>query len=346
MWGVHCFPSTLATLEKGIQPTKKPPINNLLIGFVARAERHARGGSGAAPICVRNARTHAMTRTVCSKVPIALPAHEAWRLRCNFDLERHIADAGNRKLTLVSEDVSSPGTDWEQRQRQVQCELLGDHLGGSIMGVKTSDLMSEVTSHFYVHMYDEEHGAEFCVTLPLKKVKVTFEGQQWCLPASDVSCYLCTRVEVQARVVGIGSLVEMQLERQIRASHAAFPQHALDFLDQEAQKQSTSALPALPAHLSEIEPVESAAPVEPVEVVGESAREPLVAAPSGLERCRLLVALLVDSAMRMRRRHRALSNANWHVGSTVHVRMHRRHARVLLLFGCASPVVDTDEIVE
>ena len=291
----------------------------------------------------RNAR--AMTRTVSSKVPIALPAHEAWRLRCNFELERHIAGAGNRKLTLVSEDVSGPGTDWEQRQRQVQCELIGDHLGGSIMGVKTSDLVSDIVSHFYVHRYDEEHGAEFSVTLPLKKVKVTLDGQQWCLPASDASCYLCTRVEVQARVVGIGSLVEMQLERQIRASHVAFPQHALDFLDREAQSEPP-ALPALPAHLSEIEPVESAGSIEPTEVVGLSAREPLATAPSGLERCRLLVALLVDGAVRLRRRHRVLSGKDWNAGTTVHVRMHRRHARVLLLFGCASPVVDTDEIVE
>jgi hypothetical protein len=287
-----------------------------------------------------------MTRTVSSKVPIALPAHDAWRLRCNFELERQIADAGNRKLMLVSEDVSGPGTDWEQWQRQARCELLGDHLGGSIMGVKTSDLVSDIASHFYVHMYDEKHGAEFSVTLPLKKVKVALEGRQWCLPASDASCYLCTRVEVHARVVGIGSLVEMQLERHIRASHAAFPQQALDFLDREAQSEPPHALPPRPAHLSEIEPVEAVGYIEPTEAVGLSAREPLATAPSGLERCRLLVALLVDGAVRLRRRHSVLSGKGWNAGTTVHVRMHRRHARVLLLFGCASPVVDTDEIVE
>ena len=261
-------------------------------------------------------------------------------LRCNFDLEQHIAAIGNRQLTLVSENVSGPGTEWEQRQRQVRCELLGDQIGGSIMGVKTSDLTSDVASHFYVHRYDEECGAEFWVTLLLKKIKVTFEGRQWCLPASDASCYLCTRVEVRAHVVGIGSLIEMQLERHIRNSHEAFPQHALGFLDREGQKAPAR---HLPAHLSEIEPVES---FEPVEVVGLSAREPLAAAPSGLERCRLLVALLVDSAVRLRRRHRALSDKNWNSGTTAHVRVHRQHARVLLLFGCASPVVDTDEIVE
>ena len=33
----HRFPSTLATPEKGIQPTKRSPINNLLIGFCAAA---------------------------------------------------------------------------------------------------------------------------------------------------------------------------------------------------------------------------------------------------------------------------------------------------------------------
>jgi hypothetical protein len=300
-------------------------------------------------LAVRVAAARAMPRTISSRIPIALSAREAWRLRCSFELEQHIAHVGNRKLTLVSEDVSGPGTDWEQHQRQARCELLGDHLGGSIMGIKTSDLTSNIASTCYVRRHGEEHGSEFWVTLPLKKVRVTIEGQQWCLPSSNASCFLCTRVEVEARMMGIGSLIEMHLERHIRASHAAFPQYALEFLKREQEEkereeqeqrqrhQQRQQASALPAHLSEIEPVVTADPVGPIEASGEQIR---------LSRCRLLASSLIDGALRLRRRHRALSSKDWHARDQVPVRLHRQHARVLLLFGCARAVVDSDEIVE
>ena len=270
-----------------------------------------------------------MPRTVSSKIPIALPAHETWRLRCDFDLERYIATRGNRQLTLVREDTSGPGTDWEQCQRQVRCELLGDHLGGSIMGVKTSDLASDIVSHFYVHRFSEEYGAEFWVSLLLKKVKVTIEGRQWIVPASDVSCYLCTRVEVEARVVGIGGLIELQLDRQIRASHAAFPQHALNFLAEQAAPPPLPPPPPPPPYPPPPLPASSE-----IEVV-------VVGAPPEPSRCRFFFG-----GLRRARRHRILESKHWSASSTVPVRVHRKHARVLLLFGCASPLVDTDEIVE
>ncbi len=272
-----------------------------------------------------------MPRTVSSKIPVALPAHETWRLRCDFELERYIATRGNRQLTLVREDTSGPGTDWEQIQRQVRCELLGDHLGGSIMGVKTSDLASNVVSHFYVHRFGEEYGAEFWVSMLLKKVRVSIEGRQWIVPASDVSCYLCTRVDVEARVVGIGGLIEMQLDRQIRASHAAFPQHALSFLAAQATPP-----PPPPQQQQPQAPPPPAAPLPP-----SSEIEVVVGTPPEPSRCRFFFG-----GLRRARRHRMLESKHWSASATVPVRVHRQHARVLLLLGCASPVVDTDEIVE
>ncbi len=278
-----------------------------------------------------------MPRTILSKVPVALSAHETWRLRCDFEVERYIATHGNRKLTLVSENSSGPGTDWEQCQRQVRCELLGDQIGGSVMGVRTSDLASDVTSHFYVHQFGEEHGAEFWVSMLLKKVKVTLEGRQWIVPASNVSCYLCTRVQVDVRIVGIGSLVEMQLDRHIRASHAAFPQHALNFL----AAQRAEARPASPPPQPDPPP-----PDPPPPSLESSEMDAAVIVPQGSNRCLFFGGLLFGTVLRRARRHRILESKHWNASSTVPVRIGRQHARVLLLFGCASPVVDSDEIVE
>ena len=78
-----------------------------------------------------------MPRTVLSKVRVALPAREVWRLRCDFTLEQHIASLNKRKISLVEEEAIHEGAENEQRQRLVRCDLVGDHLNGGVMGVKT-----------------------------------------------------------------------------------------------------------------------------------------------------------------------------------------------------------------
>ena len=267
-----------------------------------------------------------MPRTVSSKVHVPLPAREAWRLRCCFALEQHIATLGKRTLTLLEEETACAGAPDEQRRRLVRCELTGDPLGGSVMGVKAKDLGSEIESSHFVHLYDEAHGAEFAVHMALRRVNLTISGRQWCLPESETSCFLLTRVYLDARLVGIGGLVEMQLERQMRASHAAFPGHACAFAAAQA-----AAAPA---------PASPAVKVEDVATTATAAREP------ALDRW----WLLGDAVARgVRRGGRARRHAALHAGTaddTTTVRVGRRHARLLLACGCASTVVDSDEIVE
>lgn len=262
-----------------------------------------------------------MPRTVSSKVHVALPPREAWRARCSFALEERIATLGKRTLTLLEEETACAGAPDEQRRRVVRCELAGDLIGGAVMGVKAKDLGSEIESTHFVHLYDETHGAEFSVRMALRRVNLTIAGRQWCLPEGEASCFLCTRVYLEARIVGIGGLVEMQLERQMRASHAAFPGHASAFL---AAAQSDAA----------------PAPAPPVEV--ERVAVALVASEPSLGRW----WLLGDAIARLfgrRGSRRLLSPGD--ATATVHVG--RRHARLLLACGCASAaVVESDEIVE
>jgi hypothetical protein len=265
-----------------------------------------------------------MPRTVASKVHVALPPREAWRLRCSFALEERIATLGKRTLTLLEEETACAGAHDEQRRRVVRCELAGDLIGGAVMGVKAKDLGSEIESTHFVHLYDETHGAEFSVRMALRRVNLTIAGRQWCLPESEASCFLCTRVYLDARIVGIGGLVEMQLERQMRASHAAFPGHACAFL--AAQAHDAAPAPRPPA---------------PVEV--EDVAVALVASEPSLGRWWLLGDAIARSFAR-RRSRRLLSPGD----ATATVRVGRRHARLLLACGCASAavVVEPDEIVE
>ena len=262
-----------------------------------------------------------MPRTVSSKVHVPLPAREAWRLRCSFALEQHIATLGKRTLTLLEEETACAGAPDEQRRRVVRCELAGDLIGGSVMGVKAKDLSSEIESTHFVHLHDEAHGAEFAVRMALRRVNLTIAGRQWCLPEGEASCFLCTRVYLEARLVGIGGQVEMQLERQMRASHAAFPGHACAFL---AAAQSDAA----------------PAPATPVEV--ERVAVALVASEPSLGRW-WLIGDAIARLFGRRRSRRLLSPGD--AMATVHVG--RRHARLLLACGCASAaVVESDEIVE
>ena len=277
-----------------------------------------------------------MPRTVSSKIRVALPAREAWRLRCDFALEQHIASLTKRKLDLVDEEVISEGAEDEQRQRLVRCDLLGDHLNGGMMGVKTADLGSEILSVFFVNLFDEAHGAEFSVDVALRRLNVSITGHQWCLTESDVSCFLCTRIQLEVKIAGIGGLVEMQLERQMRASHAAFPEHAYAY---RARKCVTPTVPVPRRHSDIVEVLPTLAESkdeedEPAEPTGAASTTEL-----SLNQWRLVCAALLRWGLRRPQRHRTLQD-------TVPVRVHRRHARVLLLCGCADAIVDTDEIVE
>ena len=284
-----------------------------------------------------------MPRTVSSKIRVALPAREAWRLRCDFALEQHIASLSKRKLSLVEEEATREGAEDEQRQRLVRCDLLGDHLNGGVMGIRTGDLSSHILSVFFVNLFDEAHGGEFSVDMAMRRLNVSITGHQWCLVESDASCFLCTRVQLEVRLVGIGGLVEMQLERQVRASHAAFPEHAY------AHRANKCVVPTAPvarrpSDIVEVLPtlakVKEEEEKEEMEEMDDGGEEVRASPELKLNQSRLVGAALLRWAMHRPRRHHALQD-------TVPVRVHRRHARVLLLCGCADAVaVDSNEIVE
>ena len=129
-----------------------------------------------------------MPRVVKSRIPIARPALEAWRLRCDYQLEEHIAALGKRRLQLIEEDTVEVGKPDEQTRRRVRCELIGEHLGGAMMGAVTSkDLVSEITSTFYAHRFDEDHGASFVVDMVKVAINVQIAGHQWCEPDGEGS---------------------------------------------------------------------------------------------------------------------------------------------------------------
>lgn len=268
-----------------------------------------------------------MPRTVSSRVHIALSAQKTWQLRNHFPLETHIATLNNRALTLIDEEAVDEGTENEQRHRVVRCELVGDqHVGKNMMGVKASDLCSDVSSSFYVHKFDEEHGTEFFVDMAMKRLNIAITGHQWCVPETETSCFLCTCVDVEVKLPGIGGLVEMQLERRMRASHAAFPKHAVEFLKSATEPLEAPAVPTAP-------------PLSPPEAPATaivSSEDP------SLNWMRLAWAFVASGAARQL----IWPKTRGHEAATVPVRLGRRHARLLVACGCASTLVDSNEIVE
>tara|TARA_B100000787_G_scaffold124429_1_gene93775 strand:+ start:954 stop:1814 length:861 start_codon:yes stop_codon:yes gene_type:complete len=286
-----------------------------------------------------------MPRTVTSKVHLQISAREAWRARSSLELETHIATLGRRKLTLLKEEWVNEGAGDAHQRRLVRCELMSDFLGGSIMGVKTADLGSEVTSTHFEHLYDEAHGAEFSVALALKRVGLSISGRQWCLPESETSCFLCTRVHLEAKIMGLGGLIEMQVERQMRASYEAFPDHAYTYL------AGVGALPVSPPSPSLVTVTEDA-PASKLQTPELLALpEDHASVDPTLHRLWLLKTAVArglqsTSFGRTSRRHAVLPSSNALPGDRVPVRIKRRHARVLLWCGCASAIVDSDEIVE
>ena len=211
--------------------------------------RTLEGGRARANAVAAHAAVSAMPRTVSSKIRVALPARETWRLRCDFVLEQHIASLNRRKLHFLEEEVIREGAEDEQRCRLARCDLLGDHLNGGAMGVKTSDLGSEIHFVYFVNLFGEAHGGEFSVDLALRRLNVSITGHQWCLVESDHSCFLCTRIQLGVNLPGIGRLVEMQLERQMRASHEAFPEHAYAYRSKRCVVAPTAPVAQRPSEL-------------------------------------------------------------------------------------------------
>jgi len=282
-------------------------------------------------------------RTIESRVRVSRPASETWRLRCDFDLERHIAGLNRRRLNLVEENTAEQDTPNEQTQRIVRCELEGEHLGGITMGAITSkDLVSEISSTFFKHRFDEDHGATFAVEFVKVVLNVHISGHQWCEPETESSCFLCTHVKVSVKVPGVGSLIERQLERQMRASHAAFPHLADAYVKQQQEQVAatrgalTTPSPTSSPDLNRSKPPEQRAPVALPGSVERTSGAPQ------LSRWQLAWSLLVGWAFGGLRRHRFLQTDG--PGGTVVVRVSPRSARLLLLCGCAS--AEQDEIVE
>ena len=247
-----------------------------------------------------------------------LPAHVTWSLRCDFNLEQKIAKLGNRKLSILSEKFVNVGLEDEQRHRTVLCELTGD-VGVKMLGIKTKDLSSSISSKCYIHKFDKEHGARFLVDVAMKRLGVSIGGKQWCVPLDDNSCYLFTHIDVSVGLTGFGSMIELQIEKQMKASHEAFPKHACDYF------AATPRQPMLPA-IREVSEVPETTGFSDITKPQTSKRAPLF-------------KLLFGTSLTRRRRHHALTKDT----SDVIVSVRPMHARLLLFCGCANEV---DEIVE
>lgn len=294
-----------------------------------------------------------MGRTVLSQINFNRSARETWLLRNNFALEGYVAELSNRKVSLVHQDTVNEGLENEQTQRIVRCELIGEHLGGAMMGAVTSkDLTSEVTSNFFVNRFDEKHGADFFVEMTKIALDISISGHQWIQPLSDATCILFTKIELSVKITGVGMLVEMKLEKQLRASHAAFPKHAEDFLDitesperQERQRQERKdrterqKLPGSPLKLPDSSIEIPVGVTQALELPTGLARN--LSRPE-LSRRDLVWKLLFGTSLNRPRKHQPLKEyANAEVAV---VKIGARHAKFLVCCGCAN--ANEDEIVE
>ena len=256
-----------------------------------------------------------MTRTISSRVRVEMSAQETWDLRCNFELERHIASLGKRKLTILDEKFVNSGLQTEQMQRLVCCEILGD-LGKGMVSIKAADLTSNIRTIVFPRLFGEENGAEFVVEFATNKFRASMQGRQWAVPIDENCCFLCTCVSVSIHgVPGLGTIIEMQMERQIRESHAAFPKHAYQYTESIKRRS----VPQI-AHPPELE----------IEIE-----------PKAVER-HVVFRLLFGKQYR---KHGVLQRPIHDSGNTVLLRVNRQHVRALLFCGCGD-VVEEDEIIE
>ena len=143
--------------------------------------------------------------------------------------------------------------------------------------------------------------------------------------------------------MGLGSLIEMQVDRQMRASYEAFPDHAYTYL---AGVGALPVPPLSPVTVTEDAPASKLPTPELLALPKDHASVNPTLHRLWLLKTAVARGMQGTSFERTSRRHAVLPSSNALPGDRVPVRLKRRHARVLLWCGCASPILDSDEIVE
>jgi len=155
--------------------------------------------------------------------PCPLKPQQLWHLKSERAFDDFNASYDKRRVNLDFEEVFED-TDGERKTKTTMSSILLENpVPLALRGVVDGNLIAPViTSEWWLDHWDEKHACLFSVETPAFSDKISVHGKQWLLDDSNGGCLVCTRVKIDCRVPGIGSIVERIIESGMRKSYTSY----------------------------------------------------------------------------------------------------------------------------
>lgn len=191
-------------------------------------------------------------KTILADTVCPLSADEYWSIRSRFEIERDIALAAKRELTLIDESTKSDPKGGATVTRKVKGVLLEDPVPPQLRKVVSVNLIDYVvTSRWNTNRHDYNNACTFDVLIPHFKDKVTIKGSQWLVPQGENSCKVITRFSISCNVFAVGGIAENVIANDIQKAYKEYPYKVMQFLnksvDGDVSKPKVASQSSLPS---------------------------------------------------------------------------------------------------
>jgi hypothetical protein len=158
-------------------------------------------------------------REVAIDVPCPLSAKQLWYLRSQLTFDEFNAKLDKRTVKIEREETLDDG----KRLKELSSTLIENPVPRALRHVVDASLVApNMTTEWYTDKWDEDHACSFRVDTPAFADKVSITGRQWLTEQGSNRCIVSTRISIDCRVPGLGSVVERLVDDGMRKSYGSY----------------------------------------------------------------------------------------------------------------------------
>ena len=166
-------------------------------------------------------------REVVLDVPCPLSAQQLWYLRSENTFDEYNAKLDKRTVKIEREESLHDG----KRLKELSSTLIDNPVPRALRHVVDASLIApNMTSEWWPDKWDEAHACTFKVDTPAFADKVSITGRQWLTEDGGNRCIVSTRISIDCRVPGLGSVVERLVDDGMRKSYGSYEKRVPTYL--------------------------------------------------------------------------------------------------------------------
>lgn len=160
-------------------------------------------------------------------VPCPLSAKQLWYLRSENTFDEFNAKLNKSTVKVEREETLNGG----KRLKELSSTMIENPVPRALRHVVDASLIApNITTEWWTGRWDEDHACTFRVDTPAFADKVSIIGRQWLTEDSSNSCIVSTRIQIDCRVPGLGSVVERLVDDGMRKSYGSYEKRIPDYL--------------------------------------------------------------------------------------------------------------------